>query len=128
MKRIYTLSLTALLLLSACEQPLTSREKGVLTGTAIGSGAGAIIGHATGSTGAGIAIGAGLGALTGGLIGNESQVQEKRQEEQDERLRRQEEELRRQRREIDELRREGGRDTSSRTYDDKPSSGSGYSY
>lgn len=127
MKSITTFCLIALLFLSACERPLSSREKGVLVGGAIGSGAGAIIGHATGKTGAGVAIGGALGALSGGLIGNESDVQEKRQEDQDERLRRQEEELRRQRREIEELRRDGGRDSAPRRYDDT-SKDSGYSY
>lgn len=89
-----------------CSQPLSNREKGVLTGGALGSGLGAIIGNQVGSTGAGIAIGGAAGALAGGLIGNESDVQESRTAEQDERLRRQEQELRRQRREIEALRRE----------------------
>src|SRR5262249_3027872 len=41
---------------------------------------GALIGNATGHTGAGAAIGAGAGALTGGLIGNGIEQSEKRQE------------------------------------------------
>ena len=93
-------------LATACSEsrPLSSREKGVIGGTAIGAGLGAIVGNATGNAGAGTAIGAGFGALTGGILGNESDRQDRRYEDQDERFRRQEEELRRQRREIQELR------------------------
>ena len=96
--------------------PLSGREKGALGGGALGAGLGAIVGHATGNTGAGIAIGAGAGALTGGLIGNESDVSDSRYDSQDERMRRQDEELRRQRREIQELR---GSKSQDDYYDDR---------
>lgn len=43
---------------------------GALTGTAVGSGLGAIIGSTTGHTGAGTAVGAGVGAVAGTLIGS----------------------------------------------------------
>ncbi|MCO6429863.1 MAG: hypothetical protein J5J00_03300 [Deltaproteobacteria bacterium] len=110
MSKIFSFSLLILVfLLAACEQPLTTREKGTLAGAAIGSGLGAIVGHQTGNAGAGTAIGGGIGAVSGALIGNSMGNTEARQSEQDERLRRQEEELRRQRREIEELRRERGR-------------------
>ena len=98
--------------------PLSGREKGALGGGALGAGLGAIVGHATGNTGAGIAIGAGAGALTGGLIGNESDVNDKRYDDENDRLRRQDEELRRQRREIQELR---GTPRDSGYYDDRGS-------
>jgi uncharacterized protein YcfJ len=50
---------------------MSSTDKGVLGGGAIGAGTGAIIGSATGHAGAGAAIGTAVGALSGGLIGNE---------------------------------------------------------
>ncbi|MFQ5804445.1 MAG: glycine zipper domain-containing protein [Candidatus Methylomirabilales bacterium] len=65
------ISLIAVLaLLSACAQrPLSTREQGAVTGTALGAGTGAIIGSATGNAGTGAAIGAGLGLLTGAIVG-----------------------------------------------------------
>ena len=69
MRRL-TVVIATVALLSACAQrPLTTQEKGAVTGAALGAGTGAIIGGATGSAGAGAAIGAGLGLLTGALIG-----------------------------------------------------------
>jgi uncharacterized protein YcfJ len=50
---------------------MSSTDKGVLGGGAIGAGTGALIGSATGHAGAGAAIGAAVGGLSGGLIGNE---------------------------------------------------------
>ena len=68
-------------LLTGCDS-MSHTDKGVLGGGAIGAGAGALIGSATGHTGAGAAIGAGVGALSGGLIGNEIDQSEKKQEAQ----------------------------------------------
>src|SRR3990172_3390959 len=65
MRRL-TVVIAAVALLSACAQrPLTTQEKGAVTGAALGAGTGAIIGSATGRAGARAAIGAGLGLLTG---------------------------------------------------------------
>jgi outer membrane lipoprotein SlyB len=50
---------------------MSSTDKGVLGGGAIGAGTGALIGSATGHAGAGAAIGTAVGAVTGGLVGNE---------------------------------------------------------
>ena len=60
-----------LLLTAGCStwDRLTQTEKGAITGGAIGTGAGAIIGNQSGHPGSGAAIGGGIGALTGGLIG-----------------------------------------------------------
>lgn len=99
-----------LLVLSGCSgAPLSGREKGVLTGGAIGSGLGAIIGNQSGNSGAGIAIGAAAGALAGGLIGNTADNTDAQNKALEERQRRQDEEIQRQRRELEELRRQ--RDT-----------------
>lgn len=97
---------STLLIIAGCSESkgLSGRESGALGGAAVGAGLGAIIGHATHRTGEGIAIGAGTGALAGGLLGNNSDVEDDRYHDQEERLRRQDEELRRQRREIQELR------------------------
>jgi hypothetical protein len=48
----------------------THTGEGVLLGSLIGAGAGALIGGAVGDSGAGALIGAGSGAVLGGLIGN----------------------------------------------------------
>ena len=104
------LSLSGCIILSGCSgAPLSGREKGVLTGGAIGSGLGAIIGNQSGNSGAGIAIGAAAGALAGGLIGNNADNTDAQNKALEERQRRQDEEIQRQRRELEELRRQ--RDT-----------------
>src|SRR4051794_29858689 len=66
--------------LAGCES-MNQTEKGALGGGAIGAGTGALIGSATGHTGAGAAIGAGVGALSGGLIGNSIEESEARAKE-----------------------------------------------
>jgi hypothetical protein len=48
----------------------THTGHGALTGSVLGAGAGAIIGHAAGDSGLGAIIGAGSGLLLGGLAGN----------------------------------------------------------
>src|SRR5947209_8998544 len=59
---------------------MSSTDKGVLGGGAIGAGTGALIGSATGHAGAGAAIGAAVGGLSGGLIGNEIDETKKKNE------------------------------------------------
>lgn len=61
--------LTLLLFFFGCSGKVSNTTAGAVTGTAIGSGLGAIIGSATGRAGAGTAIGAGVGAVTGVLMG-----------------------------------------------------------
>ena len=60
--------------LSGCENIGTAAQskavQGGLLGSALGAGAGAIIGNQSDRAGEGAAIGAGLGALGGALIGN----------------------------------------------------------
>jgi uncharacterized protein YcfJ len=59
---------------SGCENIGTAAQsksvQGGLLGSALGAGAGAIIGNQSGDAGKGAAIGAGLGALSGALVGN----------------------------------------------------------
>src|SRR5262249_36646187 len=57
---------------------MSHTENGALAGGALGAGAGALIGHATGHTGAGALIGAGVGALSGGLVGHAVDKSEER--------------------------------------------------
>ena len=61
-------------MLGGCENIGTAAQsksvQGGLLGSALGAGAGAIIGNQTGRAGEGAAIGAGLGALGGALMGN----------------------------------------------------------
>jgi outer membrane protein with glycine zipper len=59
--------------------PLSTREKGTLIGGATGLGAGALVGSAVGSPGAGAAIGGLGGAVAGYGIGNYMQNQQYRQ-------------------------------------------------
>jgi len=76
--RILT-ALSLALLMVGCSTPLTTREKGALAGGAIGAGAGAVIGSASGHTGTGALIGAGVGVVSGVLIGDAMQANEQRQ-------------------------------------------------
>lgn len=99
------LIVTAGLLVTACAQPLTTRERGVLAGGGLGAATGAIIGGATGSPGAGAAIGGALGGLGGGLIGDQLQQREQVLEEQQRTLEEQRQELARNRQLLEELRR-----------------------
>src|SRR5438270_471480 len=70
----------SLLVLGACGcNSMNNTEAGALGGGAIGAGAGALLGAATGHAGAGAAIGAGVGAVTGGLIGHGEDRAESRQ-------------------------------------------------
>jgi hypothetical protein len=64
------LLLPGLLISTGCSS-ISSTDKGILGGGAIGAGTGAIIGSATGHAGAGAAIGTAVGAISGGLVGNE---------------------------------------------------------
>ncbi|MBI4343782.1 MAG: glycine zipper 2TM domain-containing protein [Candidatus Omnitrophica bacterium] len=67
------------LAMAGCEAVGTAAQKksvqGGLLGSALGAGAGAIIGNQTGRAGEGAAIGAGLGALGGALVGNAMEEQ-----------------------------------------------------
>ncbi len=93
----------ALVVLASCSQPLSTREKGVLTGSGLGAATGAIIGGATGSPGAGAAIGGALGAVGGGLTGDQLQRQENIQAEQQWQIEEQQREIERQRRELERM-------------------------
>src|SRR5215831_18287237 len=97
------LVLTLVIVLSGCSQPLNKREKGVLVGGGLGAATGAIIGAAVGSPGAGAAIGGAMGALGGGIIGDQFQGIENRQNYQQAQLNAQRREIRRQRRAINRL-------------------------
>jgi len=97
------------ILLSGCAAPLTTREKGVLTGGALGAGAGAIIGSqidGRNSTAKGALIGGALGALGGGLVGDQMYGQDQRQSVHDYELEAQRREIERQRRELETLRKD----------------------
>lgn len=93
----------AVSILASCAEPLSTREKGALTGTGLGAATGAIIGSAVGKPGTGAAIGGALGGLTGGLVGDQLQERERVSEEQQRTMERQRQELARNRELLDEL-------------------------
>jgi hypothetical protein len=68
-KRLVSAVIVPALFACGCSS-MSDTEKGVGLGGLLGAGTGALIGHATGHTGAGALIGAGVGAVSGGLIGN----------------------------------------------------------
>ena len=75
MKQLMAMTLVVAGLAAAgCETMGTAAQsksvQGGVLGSALGAGAGAIIGNQTGRAGEGAAIGAGLGALGGALMGN----------------------------------------------------------
>jgi hypothetical protein len=75
--RVLGAALILAVLMCGCSS-LNHTENGALAGGAIGSGIGALAGHATGHTAGGALIGAGVGAVTGGLIGNAADQTEKK--------------------------------------------------
>lgn len=86
---------------------LSTREKGPLGGAALGAGAGALIGEATGGRpGRGALIGGALGGLGGALTGNAMQSQEEESIAQQRELERQRYETERPRRDLEDLRRD----------------------
>ena len=98
--------LVAVAFLAGCSQPLTTREKGTLTGAGLGSATGAIIGAATGSPGAGAAIGGAMGAVGGAVVGDQLQKREEVAGEQQQVIERQQQELARNRALLEELKRQ----------------------
>lgn len=56
---------------SGCQTLQTSKAKGAVIGAAAGGAAGAVIGHATGSTARGAIIGAAVGGTAGAIIGHQ---------------------------------------------------------
>ena len=103
--QVGVIGLLCLTLMAGCSQPLNKREKGVLVGGGFGAATGAIIGAAVGAPGAGAAIGGAMGALGGGIIGDQLQGVENRQNYQQAQINAQNREIRRQRRELNRLKR-----------------------
>ena len=90
--------------LGACAGgPLTTREKGLGIGALGGAAVGGIIGSTVGHPGAGAVIGGVLGAGAGGLIGDQLQGQENRQDDLDRRIQEQQRIIHEQRRQLERL-------------------------
>ena len=71
------ISAATALALSNCGAPMgPNTQRGMATGGLLGAGAGAIIGHQSGHTGAGALIGGAAGAAAGGLYGNAADQQQ----------------------------------------------------
>ncbi|MCH7646272.1 MAG: hypothetical protein IH788_03645 [Nitrospinae bacterium] len=89
---IVLLAIGALLLATGCAgREFTTTEKTTLGGAALGAGAGALIGSASGHAGTGALIGTGIGALSGALLGQaiESEAAKQRRLSEQERYRQQ---------------------------------------
>ncbi|MBI3303872.1 MAG: hypothetical protein HYZ72_17540 [Deltaproteobacteria bacterium] len=71
-------ALTMTLVLGACSQPLSNREKGALIGGGAGAAGGALIGGITGAPGTGALIGGAAGAVGGALVGDQKDKRERR--------------------------------------------------
>jgi len=65
------MTVTFMVTLGACSQPLSNRERGALIGGGAGAAGGALIGGMTGAPGTGALIGGAAGAVGGGLVGDE---------------------------------------------------------
>lgn len=76
----FVLAGISVMLVTGCEGIGTAAQsktvQGAALGTAVGAGAGAIIGNQSGHPGAGTAIGAGLGAIGGSMIGHSMEEQD----------------------------------------------------
>lgn len=77
MKRIGIMLLSGVFLGACAGGPATTRERGAVTGAAVGAGAGAIIGSASGKPVQGAVIGGAMGALAGAVIGDQAQARER---------------------------------------------------
>jgi outer membrane lipoprotein SlyB len=73
-----TLLAGVLLVVSCGCDTMSNTDKGLLGGGALGAGAGALIGSATGHAGAGALIGGAAGAVGGALVGNAADHKEAR--------------------------------------------------
>lgn len=71
-------ALAVTLVLGACSQPLSNREKGALIGGGAGAAGGALIGGLTGAPGTGALIGGAAGAVGGALVGEQKDKRERR--------------------------------------------------
>src|ERR671931_2187361 len=91
------------LLVAACSEPLSTREKGAGIGALGGAAVGGLIGSAVRHPGAGAAIGGALGLGSGALVGDQMQGQEQRQADQQRQIDANQAELDRQRRDLDRL-------------------------
>lgn len=77
--KVLSILTAGLLVATACAGgPATTREKGVLTGAAIGAGTGAIIGSQSGHAGTGALIGGAIGGVSGAIVGGAIQEQDQR--------------------------------------------------
>lgn len=75
---IGTAAFAVMLVLGACSQPLSNREKGALIGGGAGAAGGALIGGITGAPGTGALIGGAAGAVGGALVGDQKDKAERR--------------------------------------------------
>ena len=103
-KSLYAILLGSLLVtVTACSQPLSTREKSTLIGGGVGAAAGTVIGATVGAPGAGAAIGGALGAGGGALAGDQIQKRDEENAAQQEEIREQRRVIQRQREELNRV-------------------------
>ena len=101
---LQTILLSALLLtVTACSQPLSTREKSTLVGGGIGAAAGTVLGATVGAPGAGAAIGGALGAGGGALAGDQIQRRDEENAAQQEQIQEQRRVIQRQHEELNRV-------------------------
>ena len=80
-KQKVSVSITVLavtLVLGACSQPLSPREKDTLIGGGAGAAGGALIGAVVGAPGTGALVGGAAGAVGGALLGDREESHDRR--------------------------------------------------
>ena len=104
---IMSLALSGSLVVAGCSgQPLTTREEGTIGGTAIGAGAGAIVGAAVESSARGRRDRRVMGGGTGYVVGNSMQNQENANAQTQEQVQQQQQEIEKQHQQLQQMKSE----------------------
>jgi outer membrane protein OmpA-like peptidoglycan-associated protein len=102
-----SLAVVTLALIVGCSQPISTREKSTGAGALLGGATGALIGAAVGNPAAGAAIGAGLGGVSGALVGDKLQQRDTEITQQEGQIQQQQQEIAQNRQLLEELKRQG---------------------
>ena len=106
MKLIRITAVACILLAVASCSSNPTPEGGAVVGGIAGAGAGALVGHDLGNTGAGALVGAAAGAGVGAVVGSQDNDKQEIIDKQNDIIAQQNREKIRQRREVDQIRRQ----------------------